>query len=307
MLARTLRILQLLELLLAAALAWWLLQAWQWPALAAITVGLCAPLVLHAWIIALDFGLASWAGGAVPPPLRLGVVQALRTYLSELRDSIRVFQWVQPWMAARPLPGEIHADQSRSKTEPLPVVLVHGYFCNRQIWRPLARWLSARGHPILGMDLEPLFCSIDEHVPLLDEAVRSALEKTGAPGVALVCHSMGGLVARAYLRRHPDAPVNRVITLGTPHHGTVHARFGKGVNVRQMRPDSDWLRELADSESAADNARFTVVFSHHDNIVAPPQIQQLPGARNIGLGGIGHVSLALDERVWRIVSDALER
>jgi pimeloyl-ACP methyl ester carboxylesterase len=312
MLARTLRFLQMFELLLAAAVAWWLLDVWQWSAIAAILAGILVPLALHGWIIALDFAVAGWAGGSTPTAQRLGAAQALRTYLRELRDSVRVFQWMQPWLAGRPLSGEVDADQPSPcavhmpSGAPLPVVLVHGYFCNRQLWRPLADWLSARGHSLLGLDLEPLFCSIDDYVPLLERAVRTAQSRTGAPRVALVCHSMGGLVARAYLQRHPDAPVARVITLGTPHRGTVHARFGKGVNVRQMRPDSDWLRALAGAESAANNARFTVVFSHHDNIVAPQHIQQLPGAQNIGLCGIGHVSLALDERVWRIIGDALE-
>ncbi|MEK9777429.1 MAG: alpha/beta fold hydrolase, partial [Quisquiliibacterium sp.] len=190
---------------------------------------------------------------------------------------------------------------------PVPVVLVHGYFCNRQVWGPLARWLSMRGHPLIGVDLEPLFCPIDDYLPLLDDAVRALQAATGAPGVALVCHSMGGLVARAYLRRHPRAAVRCVVTLGTPHRGTVHARLGTGANVRQMRPDSTWLRELAATETKETNARYTVIFSHHDNIVAPHQSQQLPGARNIGLGGLGHLSLALNERTWRVVADALDR
>ncbi len=40
---------------------------------------------------------------------------------------------------------------------------------------------------------------------------------TGASQVVLVGHSMGGLVARAYLRRYGGAKVRRLITIGTPH------------------------------------------------------------------------------------------
>jgi pimeloyl-ACP methyl ester carboxylesterase len=47
---------------------------------------------------------------------------------------------------------------------------------------------------------------------------------TAEPGrrYAIVCHSMGGLVARAYLARHPQEAerlIERVIMIGTPFHG----------------------------------------------------------------------------------------
>ncbi|MEC4621908.1 alpha/beta fold hydrolase, partial [Bacillus paranthracis] len=43
---------------------------------------------------------------------------------------------------------------------------------------------------------------------------------------ALVCHSMGGLVARAYLAANSEQSQNvtKVITLGTPHKGSHIAR-----------------------------------------------------------------------------------
>ena len=69
----------------------------------------------------------------------------------------------------------------------------------------------------------------------------------------IVAHSMGGLVARAYLRRHGGAQVARVITLGTPHHGTALANLAPGSNARQMsRPGGQpnaWLAQLAASET----------------------------------------------------------
>jgi triacylglycerol esterase/lipase EstA (alpha/beta hydrolase family) len=116
---------------------------------------------------------------------------------------------------------------------------------------------------------------------------------------------MGGLAARAYLRRYGDGAISQVITLGTPHRGTVHAKYGMGHCAKQMRPDSEWLRELAASEPAALRRRFTVVMSWHDNIVAPHAIQVLDDARVVGFSGIGHVTLAYDRRVQDLVIDTL--
>lgn len=66
----------------------------------------------------------------------------------------------------------------------------------------------------------------------LAEFVRHAVtrwrDRTGQPGAraVLVAHSMGGLVARYYLEAmagHTDGYVRRLITLGTPHSGSVKA------------------------------------------------------------------------------------
>jgi triacylglycerol esterase/lipase EstA (alpha/beta hydrolase family) len=114
---------------------------------------------------------------------------------------------------------------------------------------------------------------------------------TGAPPV-LVCHSMGGLAARAWLRRyHAHERVAHVVTIGSPHHGTWLARFGRAPNGRQMRIDDAWLRELARGEPAA-QGRFTCWYSNADNVVFPPSTATLPGADNRLVRGAAHVDLA---------------
>lgn len=306
MLARALRIVVLIELFAAAAIAARLHLADDWGLIASIVAGVAAPIAVHAAIVAIDFAIARYAASPVPAQFRIGVAGSVVLYLREFADSFRAFQVALPWFAGRPLPGE----QARgwAPGSPLPVLLIHGYACNRQVWRPLARWLAARGHPVDAIDLEPLFASIDDYAPLIEQAVQHAMLRTGAPRIALVCHSMGGLAARAWLRAGGAGAVARVaaiVTLGTPHRGTFHARFGQGKNARQMRIDSDWLRTLAASESASTRRLFTVILSHHDNIVAPQAVQTLPDAHVIELAGVGHLTLAYDRHAWGLVAQAL--
>jgi hypothetical protein len=97
-----------------------------------------------------------------------------------------------------------------------------------------------------------------------------------------------------------------VVTLGTPHRGTWLARFSRAANVVQMRLDCEWLRALAGGETPTTRALFTVVISHHDNIVVPAAIQTLEGARTVELVGRGHVELAYDRGVWAHVAAALD-
>ncbi len=292
------------QVLLGAGLATWLAGTGRSSIGAAVVIGIMAPIALHVVVLTADFAIAWMARGARPDDApRYGFIRGLSAWMvawaREMVDSIRTFSFSQPLLARRAFAvGAVH-DQR------LPVLLIHGYFCNRALWRPMAMRLVAGGHAVDAVDLEPPFASIDDYAPRIAEAVDALRARTGAPQVALVGHSMGGLAARAYLRAYGDEAVACVVTLGTPHRGTVHARFGRGRNVRQMRRDSDWLRTLASEEPRERLERFTVVLSWQDNIVAPQAIQTLPGARTVMLHGLGHISLVYDARVARTVLETL--
>jgi triacylglycerol esterase/lipase EstA (alpha/beta hydrolase family) len=185
------------------------------------------------------------------------------------------------------------------------VLLVHGYGCNSGYWAYLEPLLDRERISHAGIDLEPVAGSIDDYAPLIEARVRELCAATGAPRIAIVAHSMGGLAARAWMRAYGSARVARLVTLGTPHHGTALARFGPGANAVQMRRDSPWLRALAASESPDVRARIVSIYTHHDNIVAPQESCVLPGARNVAFGGVGHVALGSNPRVLAEVLRAL--
>jgi pimeloyl-ACP methyl ester carboxylesterase len=304
MIARLQRWLLAGQVLLGVVLAGWLAGSGRMSIPAAAAIGIVAPLSLHAAILTADFAIAWSARGDRPADgPREGFGRALRAWLAayvrEIVDSMRTFSVAQPLLANRPYAA------GEASPERLPVLLIHGYFCNSALWRPMAARLAAAGHVVDAVDLEPPFASIDDYAPRIAAAVDALRTRTGAKRVALVGHSMGGLAARAYLRACGDTAVACVITLGTPHRGTVHANLGRGRNVRQMRRDSPWLRQLAADEPRARLETFTVVLSWQDNIVAPQAIQTLPGARTVVLHGLGHITLAYDRRVAGIVLESL--
>jgi len=166
--------------------------------------------------------------------------------------------------------------------------------------------VAAAGYPTDAIDLMPLLGDIDDYARDMAAAVARLTRMHGRAPV-LLCHSMGGLAARALLRQSQPCPVAHVITLGTPHRGTAMARTGRGHNVRQMAWASPWLRQLAASEMPASRARITSIFSWHDSIVGPAGASWLEGARHIPFAGIGHVSLLCDARVRDAVLAELAR
>ncbi|MCO5103455.1 MAG: alpha/beta fold hydrolase [Burkholderiaceae bacterium] len=255
--------------------------------------GIAVGVLVYLGVMALQFTLMQRVNAADPAP-RARPLQVLRAWWAELGVALHVFCWDQPF---------------RSRAEPnwLPtaptgqrgVVLVHGFLCNRALWRTWFAPLRAAGHAYEAVNLEPVFGSIDDYAPTIDAAVQRVHAATGMAPV-LICHSMGGLAARAWLRACAgDARVQHVVTLGTPHRGTWAGRFARAVNARQMALDGDWVGQLSGAEPAGRAALFTCWYSNCDNIVFPTSTATLPKADNRHLPGVAHVEMARRTEVLR--------
>ncbi len=145
--------------------------------------------------------------------------------------------------------------------------------------------------PVMALDLQPAFSSIDGYASQIEAAVVRMTQITGRRPL-LVAHSMGGLAVRAWLRTcAAHDRVHHVVTVASPHRGTWLARFGHGPGARQMRYQSPWFVPLADAEVSMRNGGFTCFYSHCDNIVAPCSSATLPHADNFHLRGRAHVDL----------------
>ena len=115
---------------------------------------------------------------------------------------------------------------------------------------------------------------------------------------------MGGLAARAFLRNKGHDAVARVITISTPHHGTVFARFAHGKNTHQMRRASGYLRHLAESDEPVD---FICFASRHDNLIVPRDSQVLACAEAVWFEKIGHLAMSASDEVLAKLIEVVKR
>jgi pimeloyl-ACP methyl ester carboxylesterase len=201
----------------------------------------------------------------------------------------------------------LRADPPLAPDARIPVILVHGYLSNRGTLYDLARALDGAGvGPVFVPSLPAIFAPIEEFAAHLDGVLRAVTSATGQPKAILVCHSMGGLIARWHIARHGAGQVAGVVTLGSPHHGTALAPLGTGSNARQMRRGSGFLQGLARKEAGSGpGCPFLSVYTVHDNLVAPQDSSRLPWARNVAIHGVGHLAMLADPRLHREVFDAL--
>ena len=189
-----------------------------------------------------------------------------------------------------------------------PVVLLHGYAQHTASFLWLMRRLRRDGWlDLYSVRHTAIRGDIEESAPRLGDEIDRIRRESGAPLVDVIAHSMGGFVARACVRaRGAGSGIGRLITLGTPHQGTLALGWlGRDRMVAQMRPDSPLLGRLAAEDPVPSTVECISIYSTDDALVVPASAAYYPGAFNIELRGLGHMSLLFSSRVYELVRENL--
>ena len=216
-------------------------------------------------------------------------------------------------VATRPdAPPPVGADQG----VPGPVLLVPGYGGSTAALEVLAAALRRAGRDA---QVVPAVGDGTGDLGTQAAALRAAADArvvAGAPSVDVVGYSAGGVVARLWATTDDGARrVRRVVTLGSPHHGTQVAALAAAflgdcpAACRQLVPGSDLLDALPET---APGPAWTSVWTEADQVVTPPSSARLDGAVNVPLQSVCadastvHGDLPRDPLVVGLVDAALD-
>lgn len=186
------------------------------------------------------------------------------------------------------------------------VVLIHGIWDNARTLSRLDTALRAAGFPTTVVVLTPN----DARLPLAAYAAQVHAQTLAALAddrpYALVGFSMGGLVARAFLRDHGDpARLRTFVSIASPHRGTWTAYLRRAPGICDMRPGSPLLRALdADAHRFA-ATRWVTIRTPLDLMILPSTSSCLPWARNHCQFVPLHALMVRDRRVIAGVIAAL--
>ena len=267
-----------------ALLALWVVPHWvarchgpPWLAVALGAAVLLAPWMLtcvEVLVLARPDGEVGW-----DPRLRAALSEPAHSAIA----AIRVM--VEPWRTD----AQVAIAAGR---EPRPVLLIHGIVCNGGVWRGWLRQLQVAGFaPVRILTLEPLFADIDVHAARVARELEALQRECGGARVAILAHSMGGLVARAALRLVGPQTICQVITLACPHHGTQRADRFPSRPTRQMRLNSAWLAALNAAQEPQWPIPVMSLYSLDDHLVVPADSARLGNADCRVLRGVGHLGL----------------
>jgi triacylglycerol esterase/lipase EstA (alpha/beta hydrolase family) len=182
---------------------------------------------------------------------------------------------------------------------PGPVVLVPGYGGSTSALEVLAGKLRAAGRTVHVFHLPG-----DGTGDLVQQAKALGgyiTEVRGdAPSVDVVGYSAGGVVTRLWVTDFGGRAITRrVVTLGSPHHGTRVAGLARAFAAsscptacHQLAPDSPVLGELNGGDVTPSGPLWTTVWTDFDQVVTPPASGRLEGATDVRLQAV-----CADERV----------
>jgi triacylglycerol lipase len=191
-----------------------------------------------------------------------------------------------------------------------PIMLAHGIVDNHTVFSLMRRQLLRRGFSrIHTFSYSPLTLDVRRTAERMGEEIEALCEESGYERIHVIGHSLGGLIARYYVQRlGGDERVHTCVTLGTPHEGTMAARLLPWPLVRQIRPDSDLMAELAEPAPGC-KTRFLAFYSDIDQLIVPQRRAQIRHpdlrANNVRVRGVGHLSLPFHGEVVHQISSAL--
>jgi triacylglycerol lipase len=172
-----------------------------------------------------------------------------------------------------------------ASTRPVIVLHTRGAPVDR-----LLRRLRRAGFAPFAVGCSRLLGGIETNATRLARAVDHVCLTRGQARVDIVAHGLGGLVARAYLRRPgTGGTVGRLVTLGTPHGGPVARAWA----------------DLADGEPLPAHVELVSIYSADDAWVVPPSRGYHPDAFNVDVAGVGHLALLVSARAFELVRENL--
>jgi triacylglycerol lipase len=230
-------------------------------------------------------------------PMRFFVAGALAVFLSGCGS---VPGALAPLGASQAFPS-ISVMGAATTNKHNPVIFVPGYLDLPLYFAVLTHHLADEGRQTTTLNLFPNVGDITVAATALAKEVQQVKAQTGASKVDLVGHSMGGLIARYYLKNLNGAVnIAHLVQFSSPNHGTLISYLGPGSGADEMHPGSVFLNALNAGSETPDNykstpggIRYTSIRGGLDEIVIPHDSPILEGAANFLVPTAMHGSILI--------------
>ncbi len=190
----------------------------------------------------------------------------------------------------------------------IPVILVHGISDDSSKMEHMAHFLRHRGWTVYSISLKPSSgqIGIDQLAEQLNTFINEKITPTQK--FDLIGFSMGGLVCRYYVQRITNpSHLDHFITLSSPHHGTLTAYLSRNKGARQMRINSEFLRDLNRDITKLNQLKFTSIWTPFDLMIIPSSSSRTGIGREIKIAALAHPLMVKNQKCLRAIETELLR
>ncbi|MEV7144272.1 esterase/lipase family protein [Streptomyces tauricus] len=182
-----------------------------------------------------------------------------------------------------------------------PVVFVHGYTGSASNWVTGMNVFRANGWSSSNLFAYE-YNSYGNNVTNaqgLASYVNTVKARTGASKVAIVNHSMGGLVSQYYLKvLGGNTDVSHLASIAGANHGTTYAGACLiYTTCQQMYPGSSFISQITSGDETPGSTRYATWYSACDGIILPYTSTRLDGATNNNVLCQTHLGFLTDSAV----------
>ena len=187
------------------------------------------------------------------------------------------------------------------------VLLIHGLYDTGSIFKKLVKQLSSHGHRCLVPSLHPSDSrhGIADLACKLEVMVNEVFLPTKP--LAVIGFSMGCLIARYYLHRmHAFHRTKAFFAISGPHRGTWLAYLHRGQGAREMRPGSDFLKDLdAVDETALEYPNYSY-WTPLDLMIIPSSSSRMIAATDRIVWAAHHAMMPSHKKICADIIEKLD-
>ncbi len=186
------------------------------------------------------------------------------------------------------------------------VLLLHGLSDTQAIFDRMTAHLREQGYAVFSLDFQPANASLGLE-PLAEQVAAYVSNHLPVNDpFDVVGFSMGGIVGRYYVQRLGGLQrVQRLITVASPHQGTLSAYTSPRLGSVQMRPNSSFLQELNEDIATLEQLNFTSIWTPLDLMILPAHSSQIAVGKNVQIPILTHTGMVTHAIGIQAVADVL--
>lgn len=185
------------------------------------------------------------------------------------------------------------------------LLLIPGIFDSPRIFRRMKRYLSGKGYDVHTLDIVPNGGQIGIAQAALQ--VGTYLSHYPKREFVLIGFSMGGIISRYYLQKiDQGVQVKKLITIGSPHRGTLWAYGLRRSGVVDMRWGSGLLRTLNADLSVFRQVPFLSIWTPVDTMIIPSVSSCLPNIKDCHVWALTHPGLVTKKKTFAAIDTFLQ-